>query len=112
MIAEYFYPIEHEINQTICEIGTTSEERTKLVFPKCPLFGGLTVSICAKDGISIAPTNRLFYLHLISSTHTHLVSAPAPFLLLCGGGEERVWGIGLTTCGVLAGMLVRVLECN
>ena len=41
-----------------------------------------------------------------------LVSAPAPFLLLCGGGEERVWGIGLTACGALAGMLARALECN
>ena len=28
-----------------------------------------------------------------------VVSAPAPFLLLCRGGEERVWGIGLTTHG-------------
>ena len=38
----------------------------------------------------------------ISSVHNAcvcgIVSAPAPFLLLCGGGE-RVWGIGLTACG-------------
>ena len=32
--------------QRTSEIGTTSEERTKGLFPKCPLFGGSTVYIC------------------------------------------------------------------
>ena len=38
-----------------------------------------------------------------------LVSVPAPFFLLCGGGEERVCS---TARGALAGMLAQVLECN
>ena len=32
---------------------------------------------------------------------------PSPFLLLCGGGEERVYGMGSTAGGALAGMLAR-----
>ena len=40
-----------------------------------------------------------YFCEIVVNARVILVLAPAPYLLLCGGGEERVWGIGLTERG-------------
>lgn len=45
--------------QSTSEIGTTSKERTKVAFAKCPLFGGLTV-------------HAVFYTHYVPRASTRI----------------------------------------
>ena len=53
--------------------------------------------LSSHDHSPLIARTRVLAIHV--QHFVDIVSAPAPFLLLCGGGEERVWG--------MAGMMAR-----